>query len=109
MVVVRLDGTKNRRQKAGTVTVLPTNNDVWGVEIRIGMSLVKGDFNGARFYRDQYLELKSRGAPIEAATPRKFSWVDLDAIKVARAWLEGRGDSAKWLAEQLALKMVARP
>ena len=111
MVVVRIDGTVERRQQKGVVSACPTDNDVWGVEIRIGMCLVNGDFSGARYQHSVLLDLRKAcegGRPIQTTKPRRFSQDDIDALKVARAWIDGRGDAAKYLAQQFVSRKSRR-
>jgi hypothetical protein len=103
MVVVKL-----APKPAKGVSILPTEDDILGLEVRIGIALRDGHFSNARFVAGQMQTIKAIGPVQKNRAPRsRRSQSDLLAAKAARAWLNGNGNGAKYWAQQSAVQKAA--
>ncbi|WP_453953592.1 hypothetical protein [Bradyrhizobium sp. USDA 377] len=82
------------------MSIAPTDADVWGLEIRLGKALAHNDFGSAAYLRAEISKIKSLG--YRRGGERRFSQLDLIDLKIARAYLAGQSDNARFFIGQRA-------
>lgn len=101
--IVKVSGVSTRR-KRGVVSIAPTDADVWGLEIRLGKALARNDFGSASHLTGEIAKLKSFG--YRRGGKRQFSQLDLIDLKIARAYLAGHSENAKFFIGERAKQML---
>lgn len=99
MPIVKVSGASTRH-KRGVVSIAPTDADIWGLEIRLGKALARNDFGSASHLRDEIAKVKSL-APRKGGS-RSFTKVDLIDLKIARAYLAGHMENARFFIGERA-------